>query len=207
MQLGIIAHAPTTEGRTEKIRLSLIDYKNARSDGSAAVTLHFQRKRGKEYSFVTMDCNRMTTAEELSEIASILKALGNMRKKHGDKMDDPANLITVAQKQLGRQVVWNGSEWVRAAQLKGDDAMWRALIGGKEFSVRAEKEDTARRRIMQSAGDDAIGDLSKATAMTEWIGDGAPVEKIKAESEELEVHPLSNYFHRDADKAEAKKSS
>lgn len=209
MQFGIISHAPTKEGRTEEIVLGLVDYTNPRTDGLPAVFIHFKRKAKSEYKVVLTHCATLSTPEEVSEVAAILTSLGNIRKKHGESTDCPAGLIDVMTRQIGRHVVWDaGSKsWVRTAKLDTDEDSWRALVGGKEFSVRATSEDLGRQRIVAYASEDAIGDLSKAQALTQWIGSGAEVEAVKPEEDAMVVHPLSNYARRSAENADAKKSS
>lgn len=205
MQLGILSHE---QAKDMTIEMGLVAYPDSVFKAHAAVTVQWRHgKTDYERPIVaTAACLRQ---EELLEVASVMKAVTNLVRKHGmaKAIGHPAHLLDHLQKQLCRHVAFTtDGKLERIVSRKAGDKRYRAAIGGEDITVTSSSERAAESAISRVALANAKGDKKKAAAYAEWVGDGCKMTEVAEKVDGKDVTPLIVYSYASArEKASAKK--
>jgi len=208
MQLGIIATEPRKndgKGGGTLIDMGLVAYPETSFDNVGqsisigAVTIEW-RDTGNDYESPVVYTKACVNADQIGEVAAILKAICHLVKKHGRKkaMGHPANLLTLVEKQFARQVVWSkdGIETVRVQRRREGEALWSAEINGEKVVTTAHNEKTAQsaiNRLLVSRYKGKKDASTNAAAMADWIVAGCPVNKEPDSADGVEAVSMLVY--------------
>lgn len=208
MQVGIIAHPiQTTNDGLEHVRMGLIDYK-AHTFEWEQVTIEWERSPSHNAFSRPVILSVSTNVTTMASTGKILAAIARIKAEKAELFDDPANLLHVLQKQLGRHVVWDHrqGEWVKVASLKQESEGRRWEADSLDITVEAESEDAAVAKIIRKLSEKAVQDEKTATDLSQFILNKSVTELAGVDGEPPEYAELNVFSRRNA-KKNSKKTS
>jgi hypothetical protein len=206
MQLGIIAYPLEADKakKTESIKMGLVDYKSSDEVKEPSIVLEWVRTNKADFfsprlDIVNVDINSMRV------VGSLMRSIaGSSVGKH---INDPASLLQVLQKQLGRQLVFDPrtNQFELASAVKEKTTSWHTdtnVFDGFLCTVEAEDETEAKEKIIRKLSSKAAVDPEVSLNLVQWLTGGQKVERVNgADGAPPEVIPLSVYSRRASAKA------
>ena len=169
MQMGIISY----QAKKDTIEMGLIDYKTDAEVPAMLITWYKDEKNNWSDPRIGLSHE---DASRVGELGKIFSALDKLKGKNKNAIKDPAALIHLLQKQLGRHVFWTGSKWEIVPKNSKENQWTDPVLGLK---ITANDEESARIKLQKELGVTMAEHMDKMDDYVAWAKKGYKITEMK----------------------------